>query len=85
MNVRTRFFSLEIHSLQKRYPIEILQPKREGKRTKTLVFVDEGIVDGNPNLLEQISSYFRSREERINLVCPPKFIKGGEPAKNDWG
>ena len=84
-NSHTVFFTRESFSTKNNTLAEILQPKLEGRRTKTLVFVDEGIMDGNPNLIDQINSYFRSREERLNLVCPPKFIKGGEPAKNDWG
>ena len=63
---------------------EILQPHLEGRRTKALVYLDEGILDGNPNLPERIQSYFRGREERLNLVTSPIFIKGGEEAKNDW-
>ncbi|MEC7401029.1 MAG: 3-dehydroquinate synthase, partial [Verrucomicrobiota bacterium] len=62
---------------------DILQPHRKGERTKTLVYLDEGILDGNPNLRDQIESYFRSRDDRLNLVCPPVFIRGGEAAKND--
>ena len=84
-NSHTVFFTRESFSTKNNTLAEILQPKLEGRRTKTLVFVDEGIMDGNPNLIDQINSYFRSREERLNLVCPPQFIKGGEPAKNDWG
>jgi hypothetical protein len=56
---------------------EILQPHREGRRTKAVVFVDEGIMDGNPNLVERVTSYFRSRDDRLDLVCPPEFIRGG--------
>ena len=52
---------------------DILQPHRKGERTKTLVYLDEGILDGNPNLRDQIESYFRSRDDRLNLVCPPVF------------
>ena len=63
---------------------EILQPRREGQRTKALVYIDEGILDGNPNLPERIVGYFRGREERLNLVAPPVFMRGGEAAKNDW-
>ena len=63
---------------------EILQPKRPGRKTKAMVYVDEGIIDGNPNLLERIKSYFRSRDDQLDLVCEPEFILGGEPAKNDW-
>lgn len=84
-NSHTVFFTRESFSTKNNTLAEILQPKLEGRRTKTLVFVDEGIMDGNPNLIDQINCYFRSREERLNLVCPPQFIKGGEPAKNDWG
>ena len=63
---------------------EILQPHLEGRRTKTLVYLDEGILDGNPNLPERIESYFRGRNDRLNLVASPLFIRGGEAAKNDW-
>ena len=78
------YFTKESFSTKNDTLAEILQPHREGIKTKALVFVDEGIIDGNPNLLEHIASYFRSREDRINLVCSPQFIQGGEPAKNDW-
>ena len=83
-NSHTVLFTRESFSPKNNTLAEILQPKLEGRRTKTLVFIDEGIMDGNPNLIDQVNSYFRSREDRLNLVCPPQFIKGGEPAKNDW-
>ena len=63
---------------------EILRPPREGLRTKLIVYLDEGLLDGNPNLPTRIEQYFRAHEEEINLVCPPVFIRGGEPAKNNW-
>ena len=78
------YFTKDSFSTKNDTLAEILQPHREGIKTKALVFVDEGIIDGNPNLLEHIASYFRSRDDRINLVCSPHFIQGGEPAKNDW-
>ncbi len=63
---------------------EILRPAREGRRTKVIVYLDEGLLDGNPNLPRRIEQYFRAHEEELNLVCPPLFLPGGEPAKNDW-
>ena len=54
--------------------------KKPGKN-ESMVYVDEGIIDGNPNLLERIKSYFRSRDDQLDLVCEPEFILGGEPAK----
>ena len=64
---------------------EILRPSKEGKRTKVILYLDEGLLDGNPNLPTRIEQYFRAHAEDINLVCPPLFIRGGESAKNDWG
>jgi len=78
------FFTRDSFSMANETLAEILQPRREGQRTKTLVYIDEGILDGNPNLPERIEGYFRGREERLNLVAPPVFMRGGEAAKNDW-
>ena len=78
------FFTKDSFSMSNDTLSEILQPHLEGRRTKALVYLDEGILDGNPNLPERIQSYFRGREERLNLVTSPIFIKGGEEAKNDW-
>ena len=63
---------------------DILQPKRKGQPTKAIVYLDEGLLDSMPNLPKEIESYFRSREDRLDLVCPPKFSSGGEPAKNNF-
>jgi len=63
---------------------DILQPKRKGQPTKAIVYLDEGLLDSMPNLPQEIESYFRSREDRLDLVCPPKFSSGGEPAKNNF-
>lgn len=78
------FFTRDSFSMANETLAEILQPRREGQRTKALVYIDEGILDGNPNLPERIEGYFRGREERLNLVAPPVFMRGGEAAKNDW-
>jgi 3-dehydroquinate synthase len=78
------FFTKDSFSMANDTLAEILQPQREGNRTKVLVYLDEGILDGNPNLPERIKGYFRGRDERLNLVTAPIFIRGGEAAKNDW-
>ncbi|MBN38823.1 MAG: 3-dehydroquinate synthase [Opitutae bacterium] len=78
------FFTKDSFSMANDTLAEILQPQREGNRTKVLVYLDEGILDGNPNLPDRIKGYFRGREERLNLVTSPIFIQGGESAKNDW-
>lgn len=62
----------------------IVQPHRKNQPSKIMVYLDEGMLDGNPNLPGQIESYFKAREDALNLVCSPIFIRGGESAKNEW-
>ncbi|MEK9772653.1 MAG: 3-dehydroquinate synthase [Opitutae bacterium] len=64
---------------------DLLKNEQTGKRTKALVYLDEGILDGNPNLPGLVQEYFRKYATSLNLVCPPRFVRGGEEAKNDWG
>ena len=78
------YFTRDSFSATNETLADILQPRRKGQATKAIVYLDEGILDGMPNLPEQIESYFRSREDRLDLVCPPKFAPGGEPAKNNF-
>ena len=63
---------------------DIVQPHRKNLLSKVIVYLDEGILDGNPNLPGQIESYFKAREDSLLLVCSPVFIRGGESAKNEW-
>ena len=78
------YFTRDSFSATNETLADILQPSRKGQPTKAIVYLDEGILDGMPNLPEQIESYFRSREDRLDLVCSPKFAPGGEPAKNNF-
>ena len=64
---------------------DLLKNKQADKRTKVLVYLDEGLLDGNPNLQDLVSSYFKAHSKNLNLVCPPAFVRGGEEAKNEWG
>ncbi len=64
---------------------DLLKNEQTGKRTKVLVYLDEGILDGNPNLPGLVEEYFRKYATSLDLVCPPRFVRGGEEAKNDWG
>ncbi|MDG1139858.1 MAG: 3-dehydroquinate synthase [Opitutales bacterium] len=64
---------------------DIVQPHRKNQPSKIIIYLDEGMLDGNPNLPDQIKSYFQARKDALHLVCSPVFIRGGEAAKNDWG
>ncbi len=63
---------------------DLLKGVHPGKRTKVMVYLDEGILDGNPNLPDLVTEYFEHHRKSMKLVRPPLFIRGGEEAKNDW-
>lgn len=51
---------------------------------KALVVVDETLAQAQPNLARQIESYFAAHPGRLQLVCPPLIIEGGERTKNSY-
>jgi len=63
---------------------DLLKGDHPGKKTKVMVYLDEGILDGNPNLPDLVNSYFSKHKNQLDLVCPPTFVRGGEDAKNNW-
>ena len=63
---------------------DLLKADQLGNNTKAIVYLDEGILDGNPNLPHSITNYFEAHSDSLELVCAPAFVRGGEEAKNDW-
>ena len=63
---------------------DLLKGDKLGNKTKAIVYLDEGILDGNPNLPHSITNYFKAHSDSLNLVCAPAFVRGGEEAKNEW-
>ncbi|MFT5162585.1 MAG: 3-dehydroquinate synthase [Alteromonadaceae bacterium] len=50
-------------------------------RQQVFVYVDDGVNKGNPQLCQQISTYFQHHRSELTLVAPPQVIAGGEAAK----
>ena len=78
------FFTRDSFALDNSTLSDLLKNEQTGKRTKVILYLDEGILDGNPNLPDLVEKYFQKHKKGLNLVCPPKFVRGGEEAKNDW-
>ncbi|MDA7920417.1 3-dehydroquinate synthase [Verrucomicrobiales bacterium] len=55
-----------------------------GGASKVLILLDEGAAASNPELENQISTYFAKHADTLTLVGPPLKLQGGEPCKNDW-
>jgi 3-dehydroquinate synthase len=49
---------------------------------KVLVVLDDALAQAQSNLAERIKKYFSAHAEKLQLVCPPIEITGGESAKN---
>lgn len=48
-----------------------------------VVFVDSGVAEAHPNLVQKIEDYFAVRSGTLKLAAPVKIVPGGEQAKND--
>lgn len=55
-----------------------------GRRAKVLVIVDEALAQAQPALVPAIQAYCASHASRLDLVCPPVPIVGGEAVKNAY-
>lgn len=53
-----------------------------GTKQKILFVIDDGVVNGHPQLIEKINSYFSTYSETIELVDPIIILPGGEEVKN---
>jgi 3-dehydroquinate synthase len=49
---------------------------------KVLAVLEDSLALAQPNLSRQIENYFSTHAEKLQLVCPPILIAGGERAKN---
>jgi 3-dehydroquinate synthase len=49
---------------------------------KVLIVLEDSLAQAQPNLSRQIENYFSAHAEKLQLVCPPILIAGGERAKN---
>ena len=54
-----------------------------GAPARTLVFVDQGLSDAQPDLAKRIEAYASAHADRIDLVQPPHPVPGGESSKNE--
>jgi 3-dehydroquinate synthase len=62
----------------------ILDQMEDGRSHKVVVILDEALARAQPALPRQIETYFDRHAERLQLVCPPIVIEGGERTKNSY-
>ncbi len=63
---------------------DVLTDKQVERVHRVLVVLDESLAQARPDLAAQIESYFAADSARLQLVCPPLVIEGGERTKNSY-
>lgn len=51
---------------------------------RILVYVDDGVAEAHPQLLQRIRNYLQYHDGLCKLVADPILVPGGERAKNGW-
>src|SRR3954466_12771457 len=51
---------------------------------KIAFIVDHGLLEGHPDLAEQIQRYCRAHEDVLKLMSAVQEVPGGERVKNEW-
>ncbi|MBT3191734.1 MAG: 3-dehydroquinate synthase [Verrucomicrobia bacterium] len=51
---------------------------------RVLVYVDDGVAEAHPQLIQRIRNYMQHHAEVFSLAMAPALIPGGERAKNGW-
>jgi 3-dehydroquinate synthase len=63
---------------------ETLDRLGEHRRHRAIVYVDSGLAEAQPQLIEQVKEYFHNHPRRLELAGPPVTLPGGERAKTGW-
>jgi 3-dehydroquinate synthase len=51
---------------------------------RVLVYVDDGVAEAHPQIIQRICNYMRIHADAFVLSADPILIPGGEQAKNGW-
>src|SRR3954469_4576262 len=77
-------FTENVFDIQNPTLRDVLSGGNRGQQAKVLVIIDEALAAANPFLMRNIEEYFSANTDRLNLVCAPLVIEGGERTKNSY-
>ncbi|MBL4696211.1 MAG: 3-dehydroquinate synthase [Rhizobiaceae bacterium] len=63
--------------------IETLCRKEADKKHKVIIFLDDGLANNRPELVDKIKAYAAHHSEHMDLVADPFLVPGGEKIKTD--
>ena len=64
------FFTRDAFDVSNSTLSDLLKGEMPGKKTKAIVYLDEGILDGNPNLPGLVNQYFEANEACLLYTSP---------------
>lgn len=59
----------------------IAQHNQTGQPASVMVFVDDGVVRAQPDIIDAITAFFSSWQDTARLIGPPRVTPGGEAVK----
>jgi 3-dehydroquinate synthase len=77
------YFTERLFEPANRVLVEALGRLEPERRHRCLVFVDDGLLASRPQLGQEIADYARAHAVRMQLVCPPLPVPGGERIKSE--
>src|SRR5262245_56634027 len=63
---------------------DVMDDNADKESHRALVILDESLARAQAGLARNIEAYFAAHSGRLNLVCPPLVIEGGERTKNSY-
>src|SRR5688572_15880914 len=78
------YFTRRVFAADNSLLADVLLNDGSNQVPKVLVILDESLDVAQPELARSIERYFAALGERVNLVCPPIVLEGGERVKNSY-
>jgi 3-dehydroquinate synthase len=76
------FFTRNVFSTDNPLLRDVLAVDVGGRPRRVLAVLDESLATARPALAHEIEAFFAAAHDRLELVCPPLVIEGGERTKN---
>ncbi|MDQ6732797.1 MAG: 3-dehydroquinate synthase [Nitrospirota bacterium] len=76
-------FTTDVFALDNTALLSAISYREPHRRHRIFVLVDQAVSAAWPSLVDDIHRYADAYHDRLQLVCAPMVMLGGEPAKND--
>lgn len=78
------YFTRDLFHPENELLCSVLCRRKEDRRHRLKVFVDEGVVEAMPGFADQVETYLKGRSSLLKMEGGIEVVPGGETAKNGW-